>query len=158
MSYLIKKTFWNGYRCGCCHQKFEPEETWTESLEAAMAVIPEEQPEQGDFGGLFEVQVFDGSNNGTEIGSGKLSWPQGCGKRASYARTNWYGFRTLPDGTVESFDKIYGNKETEDETWNQIIERLREKHNQRQVAQAQAALEAAQQKLDSLETKTDGGT
>lgn len=151
MSYLIKKTWSNGYRCGCCHASHECDDQWVDTLEEAMALIPDEPfNDHAEWGGPLSIAIFDGNNHGIQVGEGKITWPTGGERGTQYQYTRWSGFRTKPDGTVDRFEQVYHQGTLIEDPWGDVVRRVREKKHQRDLEKAQQEMAAAQAKLDAL--------
>jgi len=149
MAFQVEITYSNGYRCGCCARDWEHSE-WVDTLQEALEKVPVELID-GDplqFNGDMEVTkvtVVDGST-GEEVARATAHWSTGYGRYSGYNFTCWSGFR--PD--VGSFETVYKGRAKVEETWLEVLEDLREKQAQADLAKAQADLATAQQRLQSL--------
>ncbi len=108
--FYIKKTYNNGYYCGCCRHEYEHEDKAENLEEAIEEHIPDEDelPLNGDHD-LQEVTIEDGTT-GEEVASWDASPMKArYGERPSILF--WWVSRTTPDGRT---DKIYDSgKETD---------------------------------------------
>lgn len=130
MSFLVKKTFNNGYRC-CCHTTWE-KESWIDDRNEALAEVPRElyRTKNGDIE-LEEIEVIDGPL-GRVIACGRLEWPAWKGYK--YSVSYWHGFDD--DGPFESV--IGGNP---GESWTALIGRL----NKERIEEQKESLKMVQE-------------
>lgn len=148
MSYLIERKHDNGYRCPCCVSVWDCDDKWTEDRVEALAAIPHDPPSNGEFGGYKSIRILDGSNNGVEIARGEVSWPEDCGRSHYYAHTRWEGYRTLDDGTVEKFDRVFKGDTEIDTPWAEIITELRGQLQRKKIEKAERDLQEAKERLE----------
>lgn len=144
MAFHVTTVHHNSYRCSCCRRESESSR-WLDSLDEALAEVPVEPPEESEFGGLYSVNVMDGST-GERVAWAMQSWSVGFGKYSGYTYTRWSGYR--PD--VGAFETIR-NREgqvVEGKTWEALLSELSEAHRQKEIerlerveAETRAALE-----------------
>lgn len=147
MSFLVKKTHHNGYRC-CCARDWEDDGEWFDAREEALAQIPREIPKDDGDGGLKSVVVVDGST-GKEIASVSLDWSSGYGRGSGYQATLWSGW--IEPGGDEAQIHLHEFKGP-GETWSESIDIIREKDRVRREKEATQKLEAAQKELEHLKS------
>ena len=139
MSYVITRTYNNGYRCGCCYQSWDRDPIWENDREVALAHVPTTYEGDPD---LERIEVRDGSS-GEVIAWAQAEWPKGFGKSESYQATHWTGHR--PDvGDFEFFQGPPGM------TWEQLLADLQEKDRAKRKAEAERKLKEATEELERL--------
>lgn len=149
MSFLIKKTVSNGYRCGCCHYSYHEKDLWLDDHQAAIDLVPTEKSRSESDSEVEEIRVLDASQNGVEIASATLSWPRGFGIGVEYSYSRWFGYKTMPDGSVQTFDNVYYEGKKINTPWDQIIDGLKCKKAQKRVEEATSQLKAAEAELQA---------
>lgn len=140
MSYSVKKTTNNGYRCSCCTHQWDDTEWYDDRVEA-LAQCPITHVGQPEYE-LVAVEVIDGSNGDT-IAEGTLTWHGTRSQKYQFER--WYGH---VDGIA--FDEVRGGNQGE--TWAQLIVRVNTERAAQKVADAERVLAAAQRDLDAART------
>lgn len=104
MSYLVKKTFFNGYRCGCCMTTEDSVDT-CQTLEEALQHFP--QGADINKLELLKIKIVENSS-GQKIAWGRLEWPL-SGHHTENSATRWHGFNgtTAFDsaGSLELWEK-----------------------------------------------------
>jgi len=148
MAYLIKTTWNNGYRCGCCYSSWEGDDVWEEDLEKALSRIPSERPDSTDIldFDIEKISVTDGST-GKEIACASLSYPTGFGKSAAYSFSCWSGF--TPSGPFEVVYEREG-KTVVPKAWADVLKEMAEKKRQAEIAEAEKQKAEAEKKLSQL--------
>jgi len=146
MSYMVRLTYYNGYRCICCKHTYEPSDQWFEDREKALSYA--KPPDEGTEGGEFqmcEVLVIDGST-GAEIAFMKLDY---VGPRnARYKYSCWRGH---VDGGP--FEQVEGPG-TEGKTWAQVQVEIERSVDETHKKKLLAEIERRQRELHKLENKT----
>lgn len=73
--YIVKRFFYNDYRC-CCFQSWEADILKVESFKEAMEYCPDDYPFNSPNSSLYNVQVYEEGEDGLDlIAVGSLSWP-----------------------------------------------------------------------------------
>lgn len=122
MAFRVEKVNRNDYRCGCCFRSWADSEEWKDTLEEALAELPTEFPEEGEYGGLHSITITDGAT-GEKVAWGEVTWPWGYGRGSGYAYTRWSGFR--PDtGVFEVIVKGKQGSPVTDKTWDEVVAEL----------------------------------
>lgn len=155
MAFCITKTHHNGYRCGCCRYESRGDPVWVQTLEEALAEFPTGIPEEDSWGGLYAIEVIDGST-GEKIAWGDTHWPVGYGttdyqkKYSGNRYTCWTGYR--PDTGAFEFIRNRSGEPVTGKSWSDVIERLADEQKRGEIVAAQKALEDAQKALQDLST------
>ena len=175
MSYHIKETWFNGYRCTCCTYT-RTTERWVDTTEQALAELPTEFPVEHEYGGMINVTVIDGST-GKKVAESDVSWPPVYGRGDGYTHTQWTlyisedlspervcfieqiitGTHSMPpewdwvDGVEPDRPPL---KLVTDKTWEDICADKVEQKRLRDIQKAEAQIAEAAKKLASL----TGGT
>jgi len=139
MPYIIKRKYFNGYRCSCCYQEWESVEV-EDTLEDAIAGHLPEVNEGGDFDPL-KIKIIDGAT-GETLAWGKLEWPMFGGYSGNRA-TRWHGY----NGT-ENFDSA-GSKEE----WEKTLRGIEIEIEERQLREAEQKAEASLNEMDRIQKR-----
>ena len=139
MSFLVKKAFYNDYRC-CCYSSWYDDEEWLVSKEEALAQVPKSLPSSC----LEFIQVVDGST-GEVIAEANLDWPK-LGRSYYYRYSRWFGhiegvyFEEITSGDVVISDR----------DWSQILEELANDNLQSDLRKKKSELQTLQNQVDLL--------
>ena len=163
MSYQVKTTSYNGYRCSCCERVWESE-AWFDQKVEALSRLPREFPVETEYGGIISVVVKDGAT-GQEIGSSRVTWPFAYQRGDEYKYTCWTLYIPGDDDTdsvlleqIISGRRLSGDDEDDppalklitDQSWDVICQAISLAAHAAKVKKAEAELAAAQKKLKSL--------
>jgi hypothetical protein len=150
MAYQITTNTTNGYRCSCCMSSWDNSE-WVETLEDALEQVPTvlEDGEPHSYNGDLEIRrvsVIDGTT-GEEIAWARAAWSEGGGKYSGYSYTCWSGYR--PD--IGSFETVYNRDHKQiEETWAEVMGRLKDLRQQKELDKARRDLADAQARIENL--------
>jgi len=149
MAFLVKKEYYNTYRCPCCIYISEFDE-WHDKLEDALKEIPDEFPTDEEVTALKSISVIDGSTSDT-IAEMRADWPPNYRRGDAYKYTQFTKF--MPDSFYSEIVKgrhySKGSIIT-DKTWEQICEELRKEANEVEIRQTERELEETKRKLERL--------
>lgn len=146
MAFHITKTQHNGYRCGCCRHEWS-DETWVDTLEEALDELPLDMPEESDFGGLYGVEIIDGST-GEKVAWGQMHWSTGYEKYSGYQYTCWSGWH--PESGAFEIIRAKDGSDMTGKTWAQVLADMQAAYRAKQVRDAEKNLAEAQAKLTAL--------
>ncbi len=124
MSYIVKTTLSNAYRCACCYCDSTREEKLTskeEALERITRIFDEKAGYFEDLGKLYEIVkviVIDAETD-KQIAWAELDWPKIGPRGVGYTYYRWHG-----EIEGEKFEDIHGTN-IKGKTWEEVCELLK---------------------------------